>query len=916
VRPPTSPPGCKNADPDSVALSPTTYRLVSGLFECEALGSRPLKGLSAPIAVYRVVGESGAQSRFEAAVQAGLTPLVGREEELQLLHNRWAQARDRNGQAVLLSGEAGIGKSRLVQAIKDRCMRHGAVPLEFRCSPYSQNTALFALIQHLERRLEFARTDAVDGKLARLQQFLAQYPFTQPDTLPLWAALLSLPLPADAPPAGSPQKQKQRILETVVAWIGEVADKAPVFCAFEDLHWADPSTLEFLELLLAQLPATQILLLLTFRAEFQPPWGRRSYLSPLTLSRLGPPQSTAMIGGLTSGKPLPTEVLQQIVDKTDGVPLFVEELTKMVLESGLLREGEDRYELTGPLPPLAIPATLHGSLIARLDRLAPIREVAQLGATLGREFSYELLGAVAPVDEHTLQHALARLVEAEVLYQQGLPPQARYLFKHALIQDAAYQSLLKSKRQQYHQQIAGVLETGFAETNESQPELIAHHYTEAGLVEHAIPWWQKAGQRSIRRSANLETIAHLTKALGLLESLPNMPERAQQELSLHITLGGPMIATKGHSAPEVERVYARARDLCGRVGETPQLCPVLNGLRLFYVARGDLRTGRELGERCLAIAQKARDPALVLEAHQSLGVPLFFMGEFAMAWEHLEQSILLYDPEQHRSHAFRYGRDPGVAGPGYLGWALWFLGYPEQALRRAREALALAREIAHAPSIAIALNCLTFLHQHCRDAVATQQSADEMIALATEQGLPLWLALETMLHGWALVEQGRGNEGVAEMRGGLAGYQAIGSELNVPYFLGLLAEAKGKAGQMEEGLALLAEALAMVDKNRECAWEAELYRLKGMLTLQSADQSPTAKFDEAEGCFHHALAIARRQQAKSWELRTAISLAQLWRQQDKQQDARQELAETYGWFTEGFGTKDLREAKALLQALR
>ena len=689
-----------------------------------------------------------------------------------------------------------------------------------------------------------------------------------------------------------------------------------MYCAVEDLHWADPSTLEFLEVLLAQVPTACMLLLLTFRDDFQPPWGGRSYLYPLTLSRLAPSQSTAMIGGLTSGKPLPTEVLQQIVDKTDRVPLFVEELTKMVLESGLLREGEECYELTGPLPPLAIPATLHGSLMARLDRLAPIREVAQLGATLGREFSYELLQASSALDEPTLQHALARLVEAEVLYQRGLPPQAQYLFKHALIQDAAYQSLLKSRRQQYHQQIASILETRFAEVRETQPELIAHHYAEAGLAGHAIPWWQKAGQRSIGRSANLEAIAHLSKALELLATLPGTRERAEQELSLQITLGGPMIAAKGHSSPEVERVYARARDLCGRIGETPQLCPVLNGLRLFYVARGDLQTGRELGERCLAIAQRARDPALVLEAHQSLGVPLFFMGEFALAQEHLEQSILLYDPEEHRSHAFRYGRDPGVAGPGYLGWALWFLGYPEQALRRASEALALAREIAHAPSIEIALNCLTFLHQHRRDASATQQSADEMIALATEQGLPLWLALETMLHGWALVEQGQSDEGIAEMRRGLAGYQAIGSELNVPYFLGLLAEANGKTKQPDEGLALLTEALAMVDKNRECAWEAELYRLKGMLTLQAGGRSPAAKFDEAEGYFRDALAIAGRQQAKSWELRTAIRLAQLWRRQDKQQDARRKLAETYGWFTEGFGTKDLREAKALLQALR
>ena len=554
--------------------------------------------------------------------------------------------------------------------------------------------------------------------------------------------------------------------------------------------------------------------------------------------------------------------------------------------------------------------------MAQLDRLAPIREVAQLGATLGREFSYELLEAASPLDEPTLQHALARLVEAEVLYQRGMPPQARYLFKHALIQDAAYQSLLRSRRQQYHQQIAGILEARFAEIADTQPELIAHHYTEAGLGELAIPWWQKAGQRSIGRSANLEAVAHLTRAVELLAGLPTTPEHTQQELTLQITLGGPLIATKGHSAPEVERVYARARDLCGQVGETPQLCPVLNGLRLFYVARGALQTGREFGERCLRLAQNARDPALVLEAHQSLGVPLFFMGEFALAREHLEQSILLYDPEQHRSHAFRYGRDPGVAGPGYLGWALWFLGYPEQTVRRTREALALAREISHPPSIAIALNCLAFLHQHRRDASATRQWSDEMIALATEQGLPLWLALETMLRGWALAEEGQTNEGIVEIQKGLSGYRAVGSELNVPYFLALLAEANAKAERTEEALALLAEALTMADKNRECAWEAELYRLKGKLMLQSGDCDLAHKTEEAEVCFHQALAVAGRQQARSWELRATISLADLWRRQGKKEDARQTLAEIYDWFTEGFDTRDLRDAKALLHQLR
>ena len=580
------------AEPDTVVISGATYHLVQGLFECQDRGPQELNGLSTPLSLYRVVGESAAQSRFEAAVQKGLTPLVGRAEELALLQRRWEQAKTGAGQVVLLSGEPGIGKSRLVQELKEQLAHEGVTRIEFRCSPYHQNSALYPITDHLQRLLQFAREDVPATKLEKLQHTLSDYRFPQTDTVPLLASLLSLPHPEGYPPITlSPQKQKQKTQEAFVAWIVEEAERAAVYCAWEDLHWADPSTLEVLMLFLDQVPTTRLLVLLTFRPEFLPPWGNRSHLSQMTLSRLGRPQVEAMVERVTGGKALPSEVVEQIVAKTDGVPLFVEELTKTVVESGLLREKEGRYVGAhggAPIPPLAIPATLQDSLMARLDRLSTVRAIAQLGATIGREFSYELLQTVSPLDEVTLQHGLKQLVEAELVYQRGLLPQANYLFKHALIQDTAYQSLLKSTRQQHHRQIAHVLAERFPETVEAQPELVAHHYTEAGLIEQAIPYWQKAGERATQRSAYVEAISHITKGLELLKTLPDTPGCTQQELTLQIALGAPLRATKGMAAPELERGYARARKLCQQTGETPQLFPVLWGLWGFYNIAGSV----------------------------------------------------------------------------------------------------------------------------------------------------------------------------------------------------------------------------------------------------------------------------------------------------------------------------------------
>ena len=549
---------------------------------------------------------------------------------------------------VLLSGEAGIGKSRLVQVLKEQVAAEPQTWLTpCQCSPYHQHTALYPMIDLLERvALRFEREDSPQQKLRKLEGHLVQYGLPLAEVVPLFATFLSLPLPAEYTPLPvSPEQQKQQTLHALLTITLRIAAQQPVLFIMEDLHWVDPTTLEFLSLLVDQGPTARLLVLCTFRPDFRPPWTGRAHLSQVTVTRLSPSQAAAVLRQVADGKALPSEVVEQIVAKTDGVPLFVEELTKMVLESGLLQERDDRYALTGPLPPLAIPTTLHDSLMARLDRLATVKALAQLGATLGREFSYALLQAVSLWDEATLRRGLHQLVEAEFLYQRGVPPQATYLFKHALIQDAAYHSLLKRTRQQYHQRIARVLEAQFPAMAATQPELLAYHYTEASDWEQAVRYWQQAGTRAVQRSAHPEAVQHLTRGLQLLPLLPETLARAHQELDLHLTLGLALVATKGQAAPEVEQTYTRARALCAQVGDTPQLFPTLWGLQRFYRNRGALSAARELGEQLVQLAQYTADPAHNLEAHDAFGTTLFSLGEYAAARTHLEQAIALTGPD-------------------------------------------------------------------------------------------------------------------------------------------------------------------------------------------------------------------------------------------------------------------------------
>jgi TOMM system kinase/cyclase fusion protein len=907
------------AAPNTVVISAATLPLLGGFFACRSLGTQLLKGFAQPIEVHQVQYESMARSRLEAAGSTGLTPLVGREQEVGLLQERWAQVKDGLGQVVLLTGEAGIGKSRLVQVLKEQVATEPQAWLTpCQCSPYYQNTALYPMIDLLERvALRFEREEFPEQKLRKLEGFVVQYGLPLAEAVPLFAALLSLPLPANyAPLPLSPEQKKQKTLHAFVTILLRIAAQQPVLLVIEDLHWVDPTTPELLTLLVDQGPTARILALFTCRPDFSPPWTGRSHLTQVTLNRLPRRQAAELTSRAAQGKALPPEVVAQVVARTDGVPLFVEELTKMVLESGLLQEHDERYELTGPLPPLAIPATLHDSLMARLDRLAAVKAMAQLGATLGREFSYELLQAVSPWDEGTLRQGLHQLVAAEFLYQRGPPPLATYVFKHALIQDAAYQSLLKSTRQQYHQRIAQVLEARFPDLCETQPELLAHHYTEAGLSQQAVGYWQRAGQRAIERSANVEAIGHLTRGLDVLKTLPESPTHAQQELVLQTTLGSALMATKGYAAPQVLDAYARARELCQQVGETAQLFQVLRGLWYFYLLRLELQTARELGEQLLTRAQHIGDPGLLLEAHYALGNSLNYLGEFAAAQAHFAQGMALYDPQRHRAHTFHYGQDPGVACRAYAAWTLWFLGYPDQARQQSHEALTLARELAHPFSLGFALFFAAWLHQLHREGHLTYERAETVIALGAEQGFALWVAGGTVLRGWALAEgssapaggQRYVEEGIAQMQQGLDAWRATGAQVARPYFLALLAEAYGKVEQVEEGLTLAAKGLGAAHDKEERRWDAELYRLKGELLLAR----PVEQDTEAETCFHQALAIARRQQAKSWELRAAMSLSRLWQQQGKQAQAYDLLAPIYSWFTEGFATADLQEAKALL----
>ena len=821
-----------------------------------------------------------------------------------------------------MAGEPGIGKSRLVQELKEQVSKAGEARREFRCSAYARNTAFYSVVDHLQRWLQFQGDEPEEEKFRRLETALEGYSQLLEDSVALFASLLALPLPERYAPLDlSPERHKQKIQDALVAWLAEESQERPLLVVWEDLHWADPSTLDLLQLLIEQASTLQLCVLLAFRpSAFTPPWPAQPHLQSLTLSRLERRPVEDLITHVAQGKRLPPHMLEHIAAQTDGIPLFVEELTKTVIESGIPENRGGGNVSTG-----SIPATLQDSLMARLDQLSSTaRDVAHIGAVLGRAFSYDLIQAVWPSDEQRLLRGLAQLVEAELVFQKGTAPEARWIFKHAMLQDTAYQSLLKSKRQQIHQQVASVLITQFPDMRHNQPELVAYHYTEAGMLDQAIGFWQYAGEQAIQRSAHREALGHFTKGLELLSELPETPDRTHRELTIQTRLGPSLMATKGYAAPEVERAYARALELCQQLGETPQSFPVLRGLWVVHEMRAELKAARSMSEQLLALAQQLDDPDLLIEVHRALGNTLLWMGEFAHAREHLQKAVALYNPEHHKTLAFQYGTDPRIVCLLYETLAAWVSGYPDYALHKSQEALARAEEQAHQHSLAVALSWTGFLHQLRQEATLTQERAEAVIVLSQQHGFPHWERIGIILRDWAVATQSQDEASVQQLQESIAAWRATGAELLRPYFLGLLAEQYGKIGWIEKGLTLIDEAMTVVNNNAERFSEAELYRLRGELIVMQDERRGTAHpgnmshkrvRNEAESCFHKALLVARQQGAKSWELRAAMSLARYWLRQSKRENARRVLTESLEWFTEGQETQDLHTAHVLLTEL-
>jgi len=897
------------AEPNAVVIAAGTRRLVGGLFEVRDLGAVEVRGIAARVPAWQVLRPNVVASRFEALRGSVLSQLVGRDEEIDLLLRRWARAKAGDGQVVLVSGEPGLGKSRIAAALAEHLHAEPHLRLRYFCSPYHQDSALFPYIDQLGRAAEFERDDPPAARLKKLEESLARAAPPE-DDVALLADLLSLPGSKRRPlPNLSPQRKKERTLEALIRQLEGLARLQPVVMVLEDAHWIDPTSRELLDLTVEHVRSLPVLLIVTFRPEFQPPWTGQAQVTVLTLNRLDRRDRTSLVAQIAGGKALPKEVIDQIVDRADGVPLFVEELTKSVLESGLLREETDRYVLDGALPPFAIPTTLHASLLARLDRLASVRVVAQIGAAIGREFSYALLHAVSRLPEDELQTSLTRLVASELVFQRGTPPDAVYAFKHALVQDTAHGSLLRSARQQLHAQIAEALETHSTEILDSQPELLAQHYAEAGLVEKSTVCWSKAGRRSAARSAMAEAATQFQKGLDQLALLPVSPERQRQELEFCGALGAVLIAVKGFAAPETGRAVARARALWEQLGSHAEFLGVPFGQSLHHLFRGEIDLALRSAEDSLRLSRQRNDRAGLVLGHYSSGRNLMFVGRFAESRWHLEKALALYDPNAHRSLVRQAGTHPHINSQTYLGIVLFCIGFPDQTLARSKAAIAEARRLAHSPSLVVSLAMDARLLSLVGDDAALSERARQVVAVTTEQGFLQWGAVGTIYRGWAEVKNGDVTEGISLLRSGSAAYRATGAELWMPHFIALLASACEIAALFEEGLTLLDEALQIVERTGERWLEAELNRHKGQLLLRQGQS------EAAEELYRKALSIAEEQGAKLWELRAAASLARLRRDQGRPAEARALLAPIYGWFTEGFDTPDLKEAKALLDEL-
>ena len=762
------------ARPDGVVISDSTQRLVEGRFELRSLGAQQLRGLSGSVPVYEALDVRTAQSRFDAShVEELITPLIGRQSELSLLEQRWERACEHEGQVVLLQGEPGIGKSRLLQALRDRVRGAVATVQRYQCSPYHSGTAFYPVIDFLERAAGFAPQDNEDTRLDKLEALLASTRGGKESRDALLATLLSLPPERYAPLNMPPQKRRAETIEALAAALAEATEQRPLMVIFEDLHWTDPSTLEFLDAAIDRIQSLPVLMLLSFRPEFTAPWTAHGHVTMYSLNRLGRREVGDLAQGVTGGRVLPPDVLDQIVAKTDGVPLFVEELTKTVLEAGILAENDGGYAHSGPLPDLAIPSTLQDSLLSRLDRLAEAKEIAQIGACIGREFSYELIAAVSDNGERELGQSLERLLEHSLVFSRGRPPEATYVFKHALVQDAARASLLRSRRQPIHARIARTLEAQSPEIRSARPELLAHHYTEAGDRERAITYWQRAGERATQSFANIEAIGHLQQGLRLVEHLPEGRDRSRHELEIQSLLAPLFSIINGWNAAEPEQAYSRARDLAEQLGDNEKLFVSLRGLFYLSYTRLDFSKALDLGRKLGALAEELQVPVFHVYAQHSLAITLFMQGDPVVARDHLEQGIALYDRDAHADSAYQYGHDAGVVCLAYSALAWWITGYPETARQRADEAIELARALAHPYTLAIGSALVAMVHQHRGDAQATREHASTAVAIATEANLSLPLLIGSMMTGWASASEGRVQEGVDRMQQSIDSWRTI-----------------------------------------------------------------------------------------------------------------------------------------------
>ena len=905
------------AEPNTVVIAEATRKLLGNLFVLEDFGAKDLKGIAGPVRAWAALRASSAEGRFEALHTSGLTTLVGREEELELLLRRWSRAKTGEGQVVLLSGEAGIGKSRLTAALLERLASEPHTRLRYFCSPQHTDSAFYPIIGQMERAAGFVHDDTAQAKLDKLDAVLAPTATSAQDAA-LFAEMLSLPNDGHYPALDlNPEQRRQRTLDALAAQLPGLARQQPVLMIVEDAHWTDPTSLEVFGRTVDQIKTLPGLLIVTFRPEFNAPWAGRSHVTSLALNRLGEREAAAIIARLVGNKDLPADVQVEILERTDGIPLFVEEMTKAVLEAE--SEGEARRTAAAvPSPALAVPASLHASLMARLDRLGPAKEVAQVGATIGREFSHALLAAVMHKPEAELDAALDRLIAAGLLFRQGVPPYATYLFKHALVQDAAYGTLLREPRRALHARIAEALESQFAEIAERQPELLARHCTEAGLIEKAAGLWGKAGQRSLERSALVEAAEQLNRALAQIAALPATPALRRDEIKLQAALITPLMHVKGYAAPETKAAMERARllieqaEALGDPTEDPLLLfSVLHGVWVAHLTAFNGNVCRDLAADFLALAEKQGTTVPRLIASRVMGASLLFMGDIANSRSHLDRGMALYDPAEHRPLTTRFSQDIGVTILAYRSWALWYLGYPESALADTERALKDAREISHAATLLVALSFGSVNHMNCGNYARANTLLSELFALAEEKGSVYWKALGMTQQGSLLVRTGQAADAVRVLTSGSSAYRSTGATLAIPTCFLSLAWAYAKLGRFDDAWRWIGEAVTEAEATKNKLVEAPINHLAGEIVLKS----PEPDAAKAKAYFERALAVARVQQAKSLELRAAMSMARLWRDQGKRDEAHDLLAPVYGWFTEGFDTLDLKEAKALLDEL-